>query len=142
VNVLQAVTEVLVPIASDVFGVAGLGRLQDTVDKVRHYLEHPELAIVGLLVTKFSNSRAAKELLSQLRAEYGGLVYKAVIPNGASVEESHLVYRSVVEAYPSSEVAKAYAALVTEVLTHGKPKRVGRSDRPQSRAGRKKRRAG
>jgi chromosome partitioning protein len=142
VNVLQAVTEVLVPIDPGVFAVAGLGRLQDTVDRVRHYLEHPELAIVGLLVTKFSNSRAAKELLRQLREEYGGLVYKAVIPAAACVEDSHMSYRSVMEAYPKSEVAKAYAELVSEVLKHGQSKRVGRSDRPQSRTGRKKRRAG
>jgi chromosome partitioning protein len=142
VNVLQAVSEVIVPIASDVFGVAGLGRLQETVEKVRHYLEHPELAIVGLLVTKFSQSRAAKELLRQLKDEYGGLVYRSVIPAGVCVEDSHMGYRCVLEAYPKSEVAKAYDELVSEVLKHGNAKRTSRPDRPQSRAGRKKRRAG
>lgn len=141
VNVLQAVTDVLVPIASDVFGVAGLGRLRDTIERVRKYLEHPELAIVGLLITKFNNSRAAKELLKQLREEYGGLVYKSVIPAAACVEDSHLIYRSVVEAFPKSEVATAYASLVAEVLKHGQSKRNDRSDRAQSRPGRKKRRA-
>jgi chromosome partitioning protein len=141
VNVLQAVTEVLVPIASDVFGVAGLGRLRDTVERVRHYLEHPELAIVGLLVTKFNGSRAAKELLKQLREEYSSLVYKSVIPAAACVEDSHLSYRSVVEAFPQSEVAKKYAELVSEVLKHGQSKRDSRSDRPQSRPSARKRRA-
>ena len=142
VNILQAVSEVLVPIDPGVFAVAGLGRLQETVDRVRHYLEHPDLAIIGLLMTKVTQSKVAKDLLRQLREVYGDLVYKAVIPSAICVEEAHASYRTVMEWAPQSTVAKAYGALVGEVLKHGQSKRVAGKRGSQSHARRAKRRAG
>lgn len=133
VNILQAVSEVLVPIDPGLFAIAGLGRLQETVERVRHYLEHPDLAIIGLLMTKATKSKVSLELLKQLRREYGALVYQTVIPASATVEEAHANYRTVMEWAPRSPVAKAYGELVMEVMKHGRSK-------PKGTAG--KRRAG
>ncbi len=142
VNILQAVSEVLVPIDPGLFAVAGLGRLQETVERVRHHLEHPELAIIGLLMTRATQSSVAKGLLKQLREVYGKLVYKAVIPNAVCVEEAHASYRTVMEWAPKSVVAQAYGELVSEVLKHhGQSKRVDTGRRRQARSA-KKRRAG
>ena len=122
VNILQAVSEVLVPIDPGLFAIAGLGRLTETVERVRHYLEHPELAIIGLLMTKATKSKVSMELLKQLREEYGALVYRSVIPASAAVEEAHANYRTIMEWAPRSPVAKAYGDLVTEVMNHGRSK--------------------
>ena len=125
VNVLQAVTEVLVPIDPGLFAIAGLGRLQETVDRVRHHLEHPDLAIVGLLVTRATKNKITRDLERQLRDAYGTLVYHAVIPASVKVEEAHASYRSILEWSPQSPVGKAYGELVTEVLD-GRSKRLAR----------------
>jgi chromosome partitioning protein len=124
VNVLQAVSEVIVPIDPGIFAIAGLGRLQETVDRVRHYLQHPNLAIVSLLMTRATANKTTRELERQLRETYGSLVSRSVIPNSVTVEEAHANYRTVMEWAPRSAVAKAYDELVTEVLKHGEPKRV------------------
>lgn len=123
VNVLQAVTEVLVPIDPGMFAIAGLGRLQETVDRVRHHLEHPDLAIIGLLLTRATKNKVTKDLEKQLRDAYGPLVYRTVIPASVKVEEAHASYRSILEWAPQSPVGKAYGELVTEVL-NGHSKRV------------------
>lgn len=123
VNVLQAVSEVIVPIDPGIFAIAGLGRLQETVEKVRHYLQHPSLAIVSLLLTRATANKTTRELERQLRETYGSLVSRSVIPNSVTVEEAHANYRTVMEWSPRSAVAKAYDELVTEVLDHGQPKR-------------------
>jgi chromosome partitioning protein len=119
VNVLQAVSEVIVPIDPGLFAITGLGRLQETVDRVRHYLQHPSLAIVSLLMTRVTNSKTSRELERQLRETYGELVSQSVIPASAIVEEAHAHYRSIMEWAPGSNAGKAYNALVTEVLKHG-----------------------
>jgi hypothetical protein len=49
------------------FAIAGLGRLQETVEKVRRHLQHPGLAIVSLLLTRVSKNKTAAELERQLR---------------------------------------------------------------------------
>jgi chromosome partitioning protein len=131
VNVLQAVTEVLVPIDPGMFAIAGLGRLQETVDRVRHHLEHPELSIIGLLVTRATKNKVTRDLERQLRDAYGDLVYRSVIPASVKVEEAHASYRSILEWAPQSPVGKAYGELVTEVL-NGQSKRLARKRGPRS----------
>jgi chromosome partitioning protein len=123
VNILQAVTEVLVPIDPGMFAVAGLGRLQETVERVRHHLEHPDLAIIGLLLTRAAKHQITRDLEKQLREAYGDLVYRSVIPASVTVEQAHASYRTILEWAPRSPVAKAYGDLVTEVLRDGKSKR-------------------
>lgn len=127
VNVLQAVTEVLVPIDPGLFAIAGLGRLQETVDRVRIHLEHPDLSIIGLLVTRATKNRVTRQLEEQLREAYGTLVAQAVIPASVKVEEAHASYRSILEWAPQSPVGQAYSELVTEVLNgHTKKRRAGK----------------
>jgi len=117
-NVLQAVDEVIVPLDPGVFSVNGLGRLQETVDQVRRHLEHPELAIIGLLMTKMMANKHSRTLREQLQEVHGKLLYKAVIPWSVTVEECHASYLSIMEGAPRSTVAKAYDQLVTEVIKH------------------------
>jgi chromosome partitioning protein len=143
-NILQAVNEIIVPIDPGLFAVAGLGRLQETVDAVRRNLEHPDLTVVNLVMARAPKGPFTDGLLRQLKEVHGDLVSKAVIPNAICVERAHASYRTVLEAFPKSDVAKAYRELVSEVLKHGRDKKVTRPARrhgPQSRAG-KKRRAG
>ena len=131
VNILQAVSEVIVPIDPGLFAVAGLGRLQETVERVRHYLEHPDLAIIGLLMTKATKGKVSVELLKQLRETYGSLVYRTAIPASAIVEEVHANYRTIMEWSPRSPAARAYGELVTEVMKHGQSKGVAGKHRPK-----------
>jgi chromosome partitioning protein len=130
VNILSAVSELLVPIDPGLFAVAGLGRLQETVSRVRHHLEHPDLAIAGLLLTRASKTKVATDLEHQLREAFGSLVYRAVVPVSAAVEEAHANYRSIMEWAPDSPAGKAYSELVGEILSRGKSKGSTRKRRP------------
>jgi chromosome partitioning protein len=134
VNVLTAVSEVLIPVDPGVFAVAGLGRLQETVDRIRHHLEHTELGILGLLITRATRNKMAIDLEQQLREVYGSLVFKSVIPASAAVEEAHASNRTILEWSPESPAGAAYAALVAEVLKHGQGKRVARNRRQKPHA--------
>ena len=43
VNAIHAVEELLCPVDAGAYAVMGLARLQETVDKIRKHLAHPEL---------------------------------------------------------------------------------------------------
>ena len=62
VNVLHAVEELLVPVDAGAYAVMGLARLQETVDKIRKHLAHPELQIIGLVLTRVMKNRPTREL--------------------------------------------------------------------------------
>jgi chromosome partitioning protein len=131
VNILAAVSEVLIPITPAVFAVAGLGRLETTLGRVHHHLEHPELAIIGLLITRADRTKVKTDLEQQLRDVYGPLVFKSVIPNSIAIEQAHAAYRTILEWSPESSAGTAYAALVGEVLRHGRAKGAARKHRPK-----------
>jgi chromosome partitioning protein len=123
VNILQAVGELVVPVDAGIYSIAGLGRLQETVEQVRRHLDHGELHIIGLVLTRVMKNKATKDLERQLREAYGDLVYQSVIPHSVRVEEGHARNRTILEWAPKSPPSLAYDRLVTEVLKHGQSKR-------------------
>jgi chromosome partitioning protein len=129
VNILNAVTEIVVPVDAGIYGAMGLGQLQTTVEKVRRHLNHADLKIIGLLITRAMANRATKDMETQLRESYGAMVFKSVIPYDVKVEESHARHRSVLEHAPKSRAAVAYDQLIGEVLKHGKARHARRSNR-------------
>ncbi len=124
-NILAACSELIVPVDAGIYSAMGLGRLQETVEKVRRHLAHPDLAIIGLVITRAMPNRATKDLEKHLRDAYGSLCYDSIIPYSAKVEEAHARHMTVLEYAPKSPAAVAYDALITEVLKDGRGKRRG-----------------
>ena len=128
INVLNYAAELLVPVDAGLYSVAGLGRLQETVEQVRRHLDNRALRIAGLVLTRAHNNRATKDVEAQLREAFGGLVRRAVVPHSVRVEEAHARHRTVLEFAPRSTPALAYDRLVTEVLENGDDQRAGHPD--------------
>jgi chromosome partitioning protein len=125
INILNYTAELIVPVDAGLYSVAGLGRLQETVEQVRKYLDNRTLRISGLVMTRTHNNRATKDIEGQLREAFGPLVHQAVIPHSVRVEEAHARHRTILEFAPRSTPALAYDRLITEVLGHGE--RTGRA---------------
>lgn len=119
VNVLAAVTELIVPVDAGIYSVAGLSQLQGTVDQVRKHLRNRAIRISGLLLTRTHNNRATRDLAGQIREAFGTLVYASSIPHSTRVEEAHARNRSVIEFDPKSAPARAYEAFIEEVIRYG-----------------------
>jgi chromosome partitioning protein len=131
VNILHAVDQLLVPVDAGVYGVMGLAKLQETVDKIKRHLSHPELCIIGMVLTRVMKNRPTRDLEAQLRQTYGTLVYKSVIPYSPQVEVAACHHRTILEYAPKSPPALAFESLVTEVLGNGRK----RTSAPRSRGG-------
>jgi chromosome partitioning protein len=100
--------------------VAGRGQLQAAVEDVRRYLDNRALRIAGLVLTRTANNNVSRDVEAQLRGMFGELVHPTAIPTNAKVEEAHSRYQSVLDYAPRSAGAKAYAALVEEIIAHGR----------------------
>ena len=128
INVLNAVGELIVPVDAGLYSIVGLGRLEETIDQVRRFLDNRELRIAGLVLTRAHHNRATRDLERQLREAYGDLVYRTTIPHSVRVEEAHARHRTVLEFAPKSPPALAYDRLLMEVLKHGQPRDARRTD--------------
>jgi chromosome partitioning protein len=120
VNALCYIAEAIVPVDPGLFAVAGLGQLQAAVEDVRRYLDNRALRIAGLVLTRTANNNVSRDVEAQLRGMFGELVHPTAIPTNAKVEEAHSRYQSVLDYAPRSAGAKAYAALVEEIIAHGR----------------------
>jgi chromosome partitioning protein len=117
-NVLVWASEVIVPADPAVYAALGLVELERVIAEVREAY-NPGLCLAGLVMTKVARSNVARDVEAEVRARFGGLVYEAVIPAGAKVDEAHTHGKTVLEWAPRSAPALAYERLVEEVVRGG-----------------------
>jgi chromosome partitioning protein len=120
INALTCVAEVLIPVEPGLFSLSGLGQLQAAIEDVRRYLGNHRLRISGIILTRTRNDGVSRDVEAQLRAAFGELVYRTVVPSSVKVEEAHGRFLSVLDYAPRSTGAKAYEALVAEIIAHGR----------------------
>ena len=119
INVLNAANDVIVPVDPGLFSLAGIGQLQSVMEDVRKYLDNPGLRLLGLVLTRIVKNNVAGDVERQLREMFGDVVFASVIPNNVKAEEAHSRGEPVTTYAPKSPAAKAYAALVKEILDRG-----------------------
>jgi chromosome partitioning protein len=115
-NVLTTVEELIVPFNPGIFGVLGLGQLQDDVQQVRRYLGNAKLRISGVVITMAEKNNVCRDLEQQLRSVFGDLVFATKIPRSIKIEEAHARHEPVTTYAPTSNGATAYKALTLEII--------------------------
>ncbi len=120
INALEFASAVLVPADCSVYSTIGIGRLEETILQVRKFLGNDALRILGIVLGRVANNRAAKDLEKALRTAYGAMVFDTTIPESVKVPESIARNRTVLEWAPSSPAGVAFDKLVREVLKHGR----------------------
>ncbi len=116
VNALAAAREVLVTVEAHVMALTGLARLIQTVDVIRERL-NSDVAISGILPCRVDlRTRHAQEIVEQLRARFGELVYKAVIRENVRLAECPSFGQPVTQYDPRCSGAEDYRSLAREVV--------------------------
>jgi chromosome partitioning protein len=115
VNGLAAASEVMVPIQCEYYALEGLGQLLRNVDLVRANL-NPTLEVSTIVLTMYdARTKLAEQVADDVRAHFGPIVCKAVIPRSVRISEAPSFGEPVTVHDPSSRGAIAYRALAREV---------------------------
>lgn len=125
VNVLNYVGEVLCPVDPGIFSLSGLGTLREAVAEVARYLDNRALRLGGLVLTRTQRDNITRDVEARLRGTFGGLVFRTTIPGTTKIGEAHARFLSVLDYAPRSSGAKAYKALVSEIVGHGQVIGIG-----------------
>jgi chromosome partitioning protein len=116
VNALVAASHVLVPIQSSYFALEGTDDLLETIDKIKAR-PNTELQLLGVLVTMFDRRTIlSRQVLKEIKAVFGKLVFKTVITKSVRLEEAPAHQVSIFEHAPRSSGAYEYYRLCEEVL--------------------------
>ena len=117
INALAASTEVLVPVSTGVFSLAGIMQLHKTVEQVRRRIR-PELKITGILVTMYDRTNVARDVQAMLEQQFPGRVLATQIRRNVKVEEAHSRADDLYSYAPDSSGAQDYMRLVQEIIAH------------------------
>ncbi len=116
-NALTAADSVMIPVQCEYFALEGLTQLLSTIRLVQK-LWNPKLNIEGVLLTMFDvRTKLSVEVQQEVRKYFKEKVYRCYIPRNVRLSEAPSRGQSIFEYDTRSEGAKAYAALVKEVLT-------------------------
>ncbi len=116
INSFVASDRILIPVSTGFFALSGLVQLQETMAMVKQTQLNPDLDILGVLCTFTERTNVSRDVERQLRVYFGDKVFKTTIPKNVSLEEAHSNYTHVFDYAPNSSGARAYKALVKEVV--------------------------
>lgn len=118
-NALTAADSVLVPIQCEYYALEGLGRLLETIDRVKESL-NPRLELEGILLTMFdSRLNLSLQVAEEARHYFGQKVYQTQIPRNVRLSEAPSFGKPVLEYDPHCIGAASYVSLAKEILENG-----------------------
>lgn len=119
INALAAANSVLVPVQCEYYAMEGLGRLMESIERIRQSV-NPALEIEGILLTMYdARNSLARQVTDQIRSHFAGKVYETVIPRNVTLAEAPSYGRPVLLYNMASSGAQAYFSLAKEFATHG-----------------------
>lgn len=120
INALCASKEVLIPIQCEYLALEGLEQLLTTISLVKNNLEQ-DLKITGALLTMYNRgNRLSREVAKEVRRNFPGYVFDAVIPRAVVLAEAPKFGKTILQYAPTSLAAKAYRELAEELLSLNK----------------------
>ena len=129
INALAAADSVLIPTIPHYLSVDGLGKLMESIGRMRRGLNR-RLRVEGILITMASRTTYAREISELLRTQYGTKikVFDTVIPHPIRAAECSAEGKSIFAYDPKGKVAQAYSTLTKEVIQHEKQRQKHRAE--------------
>lgn len=114
-NAWVASDALIVPITLTTYGMVGIRILEHSLERNRREIDL-EVPIFGVIGALDDHTKQSEKMLARIREHFGKTVFNTVLPRNIKVEEANNQAISLFEYAPTSAGAKAYAALVKEIV--------------------------
>ena len=119
INAMVAAHSVLIPVQCEYYAMEGLGRLMESIQRLRQSL-NPELEIEGIVLTMYdARNSLARQVVEQIRGHFKENVYQTMIPRNVTLAEAPSYGRPALLYNVASAGAQAYLSLAKEFVVHG-----------------------
>ena len=116
-NALFASTGVIVPVQSHYYATEGLRQFFETASTVEERYSPYSLNITGVLLTVAErNTLLSRNIIEQMRALFGNLVFDTIIHKSVRLAEAPSAGESILTYAPDSKSAAEYRALADELI--------------------------
>ncbi|MBO0680055.1 ParA family protein [Mycolicibacterium sp. S2-37] len=121
INALVAAPEVLIPIQCEYYALEGVGQLLRNIEMVKSHL-NPELTVSTVILTMYDGrTKLADQVANDVRAHFGDIVLKTVIPRSVKVSEAPGYGMTILGYDPGSRGAMSYLDASRELAQRGAP---------------------
>ena len=114
---LCACDEVLTPMQCEFLSLDGLSKILYVVEQIRDSGANPNLKHEGVLMTMYSNTNLANQVIAQVKEVLPNKMYTTVIPRSVRVAEAPSFGRTVIEHDPYGQASLAYQNAAKEFLS-------------------------
>jgi chromosome partitioning protein len=119
INAMVAAHSVLIPVQCEYYAMEGLGRLMESIQRLRQSL-NPALEIEGIVLTMYdARNSLARQVVEQIRGHFKENVYQTMIPRNVTLAEAPSYGRPALLYNVASAGAQAYLSLAKEFVVHG-----------------------
>jgi chromosome partitioning protein len=119
INAMVAAHSILIPVQCEYYAMEGLGRLMESVQRLRQSL-NPGLEIEGIVLTMYdARNSLARQVVEQIRGHFKESVYQTMIPRNVTLAEAPSYGRPALLYNVASAGAQAYLSLAKEFVVHG-----------------------
>lgn len=117
-NALIASDEVLIPIQCEYLSLEGLDQLLNSVDLINNNLE-TNIQILGAVISMYDRrNKISQNIAKELRRNFPGKVFDAVIPRNVSMAEAPAFGKSILRYNPKSKAVFAFRQLAQEIINN------------------------
>lgn len=135
INSLACADKVIVPVQSEFLAAKGMGKLLESILKIRKQINH-NLQIEGILLTMVdSRTKLSKEINNELNSIYRRTfkLFNTQIPRAIKTAESTRYGESIIAYDKNSKVSKSYTDLAEEVINREREEKTRDSKASRSR---------
>ena len=123
INSLTAADYVIIPVQSAFWALKGMGKLMDTIGKVKQRELNKDLQVLGILLTMVDQRTViAREISDRLHEAFGVQVFETTIKRTVQFDYSNVSQKPLVIYAPQSDVAMAYRDVTKEVISRAEKK--------------------
>lgn len=116
VNALTASNTVIIPIQCEYFALEGLGKLLNTIKRVKE-VYNTTLEIEGLLLTMYDNRlRLSNQVVEEVRSHFPEMVFDTLINRNVRLSEAPSFGESILNYDAESKGAIQYIQLAEEIV--------------------------
>ncbi len=115
-NGMCAVDEIFIPLQTEFFALQGLGRLVETVRRVRSSL-NPKVEVTGIIAAMFDvRTSLAREVVQDIKEHFGDRLFETVVRKNVRLAEAPGFGAPVILYDPDCYGSQDYRSLALEVL--------------------------
>lgn len=114
-NALVASDSLYIPLTAEALPMKGMSMLNDFVDEIKRLVNH-RLRVGGVFFTRYNNRNLNREVMDNVRQNFGSLLCDTIIRENISLAEVPLSGNSIFEYAPKSNGALDYERLTDEII--------------------------